>query len=533
MTLGPRPAEDYIDDFDAPIDDYQAGQFSEEMAVEKLKDYLTDPYWRLNNLYKIKDKHGKVSVFKMNEAQEQLYKTMHWRNVILKARQLGFTTFIDIFILDRCLFTPPTHPVRAGIIAHHIDDAKAIFEEKIKFPYENLPKAIREVIGATRDSSNGMMFSNKSTIRVSTSFRSGTLQYLHVSEFGKLAAKYPEKAKEIITGAIESVPLDGMVFVESTAEGRDGAFYNMAIEAKKLHDGHKKLTALDYKFHFFPWWRDPDYVLDPGGVLITTEDLTYFKDLEAQGIKLTDGQKAWWVKKYQKLGDEMFRENPSYPEEAFKASMLGAYYGKTITDLRRQGRIGVVPYEKGFPVDTFWDLGMADATSIWFVQTIGRERRVLDYYTASGEGMAHYANILKDKGYVYGTHYMPHDIGVRELGTGKKRSDVAMELGIYPISQVPRPKNTDQLLDQIEETRNFISTCFFDEVKCESGTESGLAGLENYRKEWDEKLGAFKRSPLHNWASHAADAFRTGAVGKQDNDVYTEQELDPEYVGDY
>jgi hypothetical protein len=264
-------------------------------------------------------------------------------------------------------------------------------------------------------------------------------------------------------------------------------------------------------------------------VLITEEDLNYFRDLEAQGIFLTDPQKAWWVKKYQTLGDEMFRENPSFPEEAFKASLLGAYYGKTITELRRKGRIGDVPYEPGFPVDTFWDLGMADATSVWFVQTINRERRVLDYYSASGEGMAHYANILKSKQYVYGTHYMPHDIGVRELGTGKKRSDIAMELGIHPINQVPRPKNTDQLLDQIEETRNFISTCYFDEVKC---TE-GLTCLENYRKDWDEKLGAFKRSPLHNWASHGADAFRTGAVGKQEADHYTEQELDPEFVGDW
>jgi hypothetical protein len=519
--------------FDEPIDDYQAGEYAETMAFDKLKEHLTDPYWRLNNLYKIKDKEGKVSVFRMNAAQEDLYRNMHWRNIILKARQLGFTTFIDIFILDRCLFTPPTHPIRAGIIAHHMDDAKAIFDEKIKFPYENLDPQIRQIIGAQTDARTEMKFSNNSTIRVSTSFRSGTLQYLHVSEFGKIAAKYPEKAKEIISGAMEAVPLDGFIFVESTAEGRDGEFYNMTMTAKKLMDGHKKLTNLDFKFFFYPWWKDPNYVLDAGGVVVTTEDLNYFQDLEAQGIVLTDDQKAWWVKKFQVLGDEVFRENPSYPEEAFKASLLGAYYGKTISELRRKGRIGHVPYEPGFPVDTAWDLGMADATSIIFIQTINRERRVLDYYSASGEGMAHYANVLRDKGYVYGTHYMPHDIGVRELGTGKKRSDVAMELGISPISQVPRPKNTDQLLDQIEETRSFISTCFFDEVRCDSGDHSLISCLEGYRKDWDDKLGAFKRSPLHNWASHGADAFRTGAVGKQEDDNYTEQELDPEYAGDF
>ena len=519
--------------FDEPIDDYQAGDHSEERALEELRTKLADPMWRLNNIYKIKDKHGNVSVFKMNAAQENLFRNMHWRNVILKARQLGFTTFIDLFMLDRCLFTPKDKPVRAGIIAHHMDDAKAIFDEKIKFPYENLDPQIRAIIGANTDARTEMKFSNNSTIRVSTSFRSGTLQYLHVSEFGKIAAKYPEKAKEIITGAMEAVPLDGMIFVESTAEGRDGAFYKMTIEAKKMADMKKTLTHLDYKFFFYPWWKDPTYIMDPNGVTVTDEDISYFRDLEIQGIFLSDPQKAWWVKKYQQLGDEMFRENPSYPEEAFKASLVGAYYGKTISNLRRQGRIGDVPHEAGWPVDTFWDLGMADATSIWFVQRVGRERRVLDYYSNSGEGIAHYANVLKEKDYVYGTHFMPHDIGVKELGTGKKRIDVAMELGIRPIYQVPRPKNTDQLLDQIEETRNFIATCWFDERKCEAGDESGLSCLENYRKEWDEKLGAFKRSPLHNWASHGADAFRSGAVGQQEDDNYSEQEMDPEFAGDW
>ena len=522
--------------YDEPIDDYQPGEHAEKLpyAFAELQRLLNDPYWRINHLYKIKDKDGKVSVFKLNKAQEKFYKNMHWRDVILKARQLGFTTFIDLFILDKCLFNATT---RAGIIAHHMDDAKTIFEEKIKFPFDNLDPQLREALRGKTDRANEINFSNGSTIRVSTSFRSGTLQYLHISEFGKIAAKYPEKAKEIISGAMEAVPLNGMIFVESTAEGREGAFYDMAITAKKLKDGNKSLTNLDFKFFFFPWYDDPEYVMDPGGVVITTEDLNYFEDLEAQNIHLSDAQKAWWVKKYQTLGDEMFRENPSYPEEAFKVSLVGAYYGKTITDLRRRGRIGNVPHERGYPVDTFWDLGMADAMSIWFVQSIGRERRVLDYYSASGEGLEHYANVLKERGYVYGTHYMPHDVGVRELGTGKKRSDVAQELGISPIIQVAKPKNGDQLLDQIEETRNFIATCWFDEVKCESAqaddTPGGLACLENYRKEWDEKLGAFKRSPLHNWACHGADAFRTGAIGQLVVDEYDEDNLDPDWAGDY
>lgn len=519
--------------FDEPIDDYQPGEYASKVTqrdLKELKRCLSDHKWRLNNLYKVKDKDGKVVQFRMNAAQEHLFDNMHYRNVILKARQLGFTTFIDLYLLDACLFNDT---ISAGIIAHHVDDAKAIFENKIKFPYDNLDPEIRKAVSATSDAANKLTFSNGSSLRVSTSFRSGTLQLLHVSEYGKIASKYPDKALEIKSGAMEAVPLDGLIFVESTAEGREGEFYDMTMTAKRLHDSHRHLTNLDFRFFFFPWWENPEYVMSAGGVVVTTEDYNYFNDLEARGIKLTSEQKAWWVKKYQTLGDTMFRENPSYPEEAFKASLVGAYYGRTLSDMRRQGRIGNVPWEKGFPVDTFWDLGMADSMTIWFVQNIGRERRVIDYYDNSGEGMPHYANVLKDKGYTYGVHYMPHDANVRELNTGEKRCDAAMRLGISPISLVPRPKNTDQLLDQIEETRNFLSTCWIDESKCDSGEKSGLKCLESYRKEWDDKLGDFKRTPLHNWASHGADAFRTGAVGTMTHIEEHEDSLDPEYVGDW
>ena len=220
--------------FNTPIEeDYVPGQYSEEFAEEVLKEKLSDQKWRLNNLYKVKDKRGNVVTFVMNKAQEKLFDTMHFKNIILKARQLGFTTFIDLYILDVCLFNDT---INAGIIAHHMDDAKTIFEEKVRFPYDNLDPRIRAERMATTDRANEIRFSNGSRIRVSTSFRSGTVQILHISEFGKIAAKYPDKAIEIISGAMEAVPLDGLLFVESTAEGREGAFYDMTMVAKRLHD---------------------------------------------------------------------------------------------------------------------------------------------------------------------------------------------------------------------------------------------------------------------------------------------------------
>lgn len=483
----------------------------EEVAVEleAIKDkaeLYSNQMWRLNNIYKIRDKEGAIIDFCMNGPQEDLYRNQWYLNVVLKARQLGFSTFIDLLILDTCLFNPN---VKAGIIAHHKDDANAIFEEKIKFPYENLNPVIRTGVSATTDRAGEIVFSNGSSIRVSTSFRSGTLQILHVSELGKIASKYPEKAREIRTGAFEAVAKGQMIFVESTAEGREGAFYDICTVAKALMDSHAKLTPLDFKFFFYPWHQNHEYRMDPSHVVFTREDENYFRDLEAHGVHLDREQKAWWIKKHETLGEEMFREHPSYPEEAFKASVEGAYYGETITDMRRQGRISNVPYEPGFPVYTCWDLGMDDSMTIIFFQSIGRELRIIDYLENSGEGLPYYAKELHAKPYSYMRHYLPHDVGVRELGTGKKRSETLVQLGIKPISKVDRPKNTDQLLDQIEEGRSFLRRAWIDESKC----DKLIKCLENYRKEWDEKLGAFKRTPLHNWASHGADSLRTGAVG--------------------
>ena len=196
----------------------------------------------------------------MNAMQERLYWSMAHRNVILKARQFGFTTLIDLFILDFCLFTPN---IKAGIIAHKKDDAKEIFRTKIQTPYDNLPEKLQETIKADRSAADMMVFSNGSSIRVSTSMRSGTVALLHVSEFGNIAVKYPEKAEEIKTGAFEAVPTDGMIWVESTAEGVAGAFKDMYFHTAVDEPAH----PLQFKRHFFPWFENPEYVLNDSPAL--------------------------------------------------------------------------------------------------------------------------------------------------------------------------------------------------------------------------------------------------------------------------
>lgn len=183
----------------------------------------------------------------------------------------------------------------------------------------------------------------------------------------------------------------------------------------------------------------------------------------------------------------------------------GAYYTNQIQQAEKEGRITSVPYESMVPVDTWWDLGMNDTMSIWFTQTVGREIRVIDYFAAEGEGFTYYKTILNERGYTYGTHYMPHDIEVRELGTGVSRKETCESLGISPLSVVAKLS----VEDGIEAVRNIFSKCWFDKEKC----KEGLYALKNYRKERDEKRDTWKNHPEHNWASHAADAFRYFAVG--------------------
>lgn len=469
-------------------------------------DCFSDPRWRLNNLYWITDKAGKRIKFEMNWAQERLFDGLHHLNLILKARQLGFTTFIQLFMLDACVWHRDT---RSGLIAHTKDDAETIFRDKVKYPYDNLPEGVRAANPIARDNTTTLELANNSSIRVGTSLRGGTLQYLHVSEFGKICAKYPEKAREIITGALNTIEAGQMAFIESTAEGQEGRFYEMCEEAQTKARLGAALTPLDWKFHFYPWWQEPSYQLDGLPVAIPSDLQRYFEELSQQHkVELTLGQMAWYTKKAETQREDMKREYPSTPAEAFEASVEGAYYGKEMAEAEDGGRVCRVPYEPTIPVETWWDLGMDDETSIWFVQRHRREIRVIDYYANSGEGLGHYAKVLKEKPYTYARHCTPHDMAVREwTGEGKSRKDVAESLGLRPVEIVAKHDPADG----IQAVRNLLPRCWFDEEK----TAEGRKALKNYRKEWNDERACFTSRPRHDWACHPADAFRTGAMAKE------------------
>jgi phage terminase large subunit len=193
-------------------------------------------------------------------------------------------------------------------------------------------------------------------------------------------------------------------------------------------------------------------------------------------------------------------------ECSFEAAVRGAYYGKEMNDADGDdpSRITAVPYDPRLPVHTAWDLGVADSTVIWFVQCLGRETRIIDVLKGEGVGLDWYAKRLQERDYLWGEHYLPHDVEVRELGTGKSRKEVLAGLGVKATVCPNIP-----IADGIQAVRMLLPTCWFDKAKCKQGIEA----LRMYRREFDDKRQEFRQHPLHDWTSHYADALRYFAVG--------------------
>lgn len=464
-------------------------------------------------MVKADDGEGFAVPFKPNRAQRQFLKHAHHRNVILKARQLGFTTLIAILYLDHAIWVANQ---RCGIIAHELDAAEAIFNDKVVFAYDNMPAPVKIGAPIAKKTAKQISFAhNNSSIRVATSMRSGTIHRLHVSELGKIAAKYPAKAKEIVTGSLPAVPADGIAIIESTAEGQEGEFYNIATKAEALAQIGKKLSQQEWRFHFFPWHDDPTYTADPDAVTITPADAAYFAQVEAEtGKRLTRGQRAWYILKRENdfSGDseKMWQEMPSTSEECWRKSTEGTYYNKQLARARTEGRITRIPHIEQIRVNTFWDIGAGDGTGIWLHQYVGTQSRFIRYIEGWGEGYAHYVKLLRETGFIFGGMFLPHDATQKRqmANTIAAPIDMLMELAPdWTFHIVPR---VETIQHGIELTRTKFSQAWFDEEGC----KAGLDHLALYRKKWNSRLGVWADEPEKlEGHSEAADAFRQWAQG--------------------
>lgn len=475
---------------------------------------LDDQHYRLNHLYKITTKQGKVVPFVMNWEQEQLFREMHYLNLILKCRQIGGSTFIDIYSLDSGHFNDNQEFL---LSAHKLEDGKKIFDTKILFPFNSMPDGIRQ--RAEVESKTELVLENGSGYRVSTSGRSGTLHKLHISEFGYTCRFNPSKAEEIVTGTLNAVAQGQIVWIESTAYGRIGTFYEYCTEALLTARMMRRLTSMEWRIFFFPWWAHPEYCMSEEEtklVVITAENEAYFEELAAKhGIELEDRQKAWYVETWKKHGrsrEKMGREYPSYPEEAFMVSAEGAYYGKEMLAAYSDGRVmDSIPFDHRARVHTAWDIGFDDFTSIWFFQVFGPWIHVIDYYQNQHEGLPHYVRILEQRaekgGWLYGRHFGPHDIEAHEWIPGAKRLESAKKLGIN-FTTIPRIRYD---IDGVEAVRGILPRCKFDKARA----DEGILCLENFRKPWDEKNQMWGDGYVHDKYCHGAKAFESLAFGQE------------------
>ena len=473
--------------------------------------YLRSKLWRLNNIYTVINKEGTPVTFRMNYAQHVVYARarVHPRVIILKSRQQGISTFWLVSFFDDGLFESY---LNIGMMAQGVDEASTLLE-RTKFLWDNLSDDIKAFLRITnvKDNAKSYSFSNNSNIFIRVSFRSATLQRLHISEMGKIANHSPKKAREVKTGTLQALAIGNTGVIESTAEGKN-LFKEMWDDAvAALHSG--RLSQRDFYPIFLSWIDDPDCV-ESVPQSFTADMLAYFSELETKlGVQLREDQRNFWAQKYRELGGDIYQEYPALPEEAFTAAKDGTYYARVYMEhVVRGGKRVPNLYDRNLPVDVYIDLGVDDYFVVGFVQEYKGVKRLVKEYWNNGYALEHYVEFVLAQGYKLRYFNMPHDAAKRELGTGdkhgraKRLDAVARELFAGTGVSVVVLKR-QELLEGINQTRELLKTMMID-VECTYLHECCL----NYSKEFDDKLGVWKKTPLHDEYSHGADMLRQIAM---------------------
>jgi hypothetical protein len=479
---------------------------------------------RLNSLYLIApEEGGGICPLVMRPEQLEFLRGAHSRNIIIKTRKLGFSTLIELEHLDTCITRPHTHCAIVDRTQPYAEEklaiAKLAWDQALNHPDAVVREAwrmIRARVQLTSANQSEMVFSNGSRIEAGVSFRGGTPQRLHVSEFGPVAAEDNRRAAEIVSGAMAAVPPSGTITIETTFKGgRYGHCYRIARQA--MAGIGTELSALDWKFWFFPWWKHPSYVL-AGERVLSGEAVAYFGRLEAEhGIVVSREQRQWWdaIKRMQQ--EAMGQEYPSTEEEVFMARIEGAIYPQMAT-LRAQGRVTSIDADRSAPVFTAWDIGISDILAGWLIQPVGRSLHWLGWAEFEGEGAVAAAEQIRAWETMLGRKvtqtFLPHDAGTREKGSGLTYVDALTAAGIprHTVRVVPR---TRDIWAGVDAMRGLLVRSWFDgscdiERKLPDGTilPSGVGCLEGYRRVPPSPSGRVADQPLHDHCSHSSDAAR-------------------------
>lgn len=462
---------------------------------------LSSIEWRLNNLYRIIDRNSNSIPFKLNSVQKNVLDNLHNRNLILKARQLGMSTFAVLYLLDQVLFS---ENLQAGIVSYSLEHAQHIFKRIIGHALDTLPTEFKALAGIIQHSAREITFNNGSSLRVDTTLRGGSYPLVLVSEFGKTCARNPQKAEEVITGTLQAVPKDGKVIIESTGEGNEGFFAEMVLEASRR--GNENLTNLDYKLFFYSWLEEPSYTLEEK-VLYDVTLTDYFNNLEGElGRKISQPQRNWYAVQTKILGDKIQQEFPSTVSESFLASSDAFYFAEGISKAYKESRCLYTPlYDALLPLYVAMDIGVNDLTVMAFFQVAHGEVRVIDYYEDKNKGIDFYARfLLQDKKYLYHTIFLPHDSTKRDpLDVSNTYERDFRRLFSSTSTRFHVLKRMDKQLS-IAHAKLMLDRCVFNV----SRVKPFLDMVSKYRKRWNESLAKYMEEPYHNEASNYADCFQ-------------------------
>lgn len=497
--------------------------------AETIKACLSDKLWRLRNLYQIlpeDDSEGGLIPFVPRAEQESFLARRHNRNFVPKARKLGMSTLIVLDFLDECIWTPNTHCAHVDFKEDDAFKKLDIAKTAWKYgPYHPNPvaaaiwKGIHERNPLINDATGVMKWANGSKQEAGTSFMGGTPRRLHWSEAGPMSAQAPERASKVKRGSLNAVGKNGIIDVETTMEGGPyGIAYDMFKLALDMEG--QELSPMDWRLHFFPWYGHPSYVL-AGHEPKDKRTFDYAAELrEKYGIELPPERWAWYEAKRREQGDDIWTQFPTVPDECVRSVVTGQIYPQIIT-LRSQRRVTQLAIEPQYPLYTFWDIGVSDATACWLGQMPGRDVLWHDYYEGSGHGASGAADVIRRLEQKHGRpiarHFFPHDVDYRDKGSGKTYRQQLVEAGIPNelIATVPRSHN---LWDGINDVRDRIPRMWFSLACAEDwmGDDgekhpSGLGCLEGYRLAPRTSTGIIRDMPLHDHCSHGADAMRTYA----------------------
>ena len=398
--------------------------------------------------------------YKPRELQAEMHTSVKRWNVLVMHRRFGKTVWAVNHLIKYALTCELPRP-RVAFIAPTFTQAKRIAWDYVKYYASVIPGV------SFNETELRVDFPNGGRLMLLSAENPDSLRgiYLDLCVFDEFGMQNPRVWGEVVRPALSD--REGAAVFLGTPAGHNH-FFDLLEQAKS-----ETANGSDQWYHKV--------------VKASESNLVKAEALEAAQAQMTPEQ---YEQEY---------------ECSFTAAIIGAYYAKLLVDAEDSGRVTRTPYDPAYPVHTAWDLGINDSTAIWFAQVFrGGAVNIIDYYESSGVGLDHYADILKQKDYHYGDHLAPHDIEVRELGSGKSRLETAYSLGIR-FRVIPKMK----VADGINAARLLIPKCCFDRDRCADGLEM----LRQYRQDWDDKRKVFRDHPRHDYTSHCADAFRYLAVG--------------------